>query len=214
MKPSGYDENGLPVYDRPIAVVDVWTLLGTGQADIQGAAFGEARPNDIQRLMGALPDLETGDYAPDVPWRAEYGALAFTGVVERECERALRGVYFGGDTAESLPPGIEQAAAWLDAFGGIKKPEDIWAGQAATAVRLAGFPVTHFATLPRFINCIPADAVVACSAMPMRKSVSLSVRNASRQLKAEFILKAFKFDYSEPFHIDYCLHTLSVTDQR
>jgi hypothetical protein len=48
--------------------------------------------------------------------------------------------------------------------------------------------------------------------MPVRKSIRMTAVEGSRNLTAEFILKAYKFDYSEPFHIDYCLHTLTATD--
>ena len=207
MKPSGYDQKGVPVYDRPFTIVDFWHILKAGRFAGQNDVFGVAAPDEIRSLMGSPPDIETDQYQPDVPWRIEYGALAFA----FDEKRALCGVYFGGDAGETLPPGIEQATAQTDRFGDVQKSSDIWAGQAAAVVRLAGKPGTGFATLPRFITCLPADAALSLSAMPMRKSVSIEVRHALRRLKAEFILKVFKFDYGEPFHVDYCLHTLSVT---
>lgn len=207
MKPDGYDQKGVPVYDRPVMVVDVWSILNTGQVAGPDCAFGLATPDNIKRVMGSPPDIETDQYAPDVPWRTEHGALAFT----FDDKRLLSGVYFGGDFGETLPQGIEQAAAQTDEFGDIQKSCDIWAGQTGAVVRLAGRPGSSFATLPRFITCMPADVALSLSAMPMRKSLSIEVRHALRRLKAEFILKAFKLDYSEPFHVDYCLHTLSVT---
>lgn len=206
MKQIGLDDRHAPLYEEPVSVIDLWKLFATGRLGPDIGILGESNPDAIRAWLGDAPDEDTDEYEPG--WYLRYGELGFS----FNDDRHLQGVYFGGSPNEVLPLGVDFAAAGFNAFGEANKPSDIWIS-GDTVVRFDGAPGSSFATLPNFIGLFPKHVPVRYAAMPMRKSISMKAQTHSLQLKAEFILKAFKFDYSEPFCIDYCLHTLSVADR-
>lgn len=215
MNTVGTDDLSAPIYDVAVLVLDMWTLFKTGASADGAISLGASTPDHIRATLGCAPDEESDIYAPVAAWWMRYGDTHFM----FNAARVLQAVSFGGDNGERIPQAVEATAARYDAFGELRPPMDIWVvpeqddGEARPAVlRLCGAPASEFAALPYFMNRIPADTAVRYFGMPVRKSVRMKAEDGSRNLTAEFILKAYKFDYSEPFHIDYCLHTLTATD--
>jgi hypothetical protein len=207
---TDFDERGAPVYQTPVVVVDFWNLLTTGALARPSIVLGLTQPDDVRAVLGVHPDRDTDEYAPSAARWLQYGDLGFS----FNDNNALQAVSYGQDDGERITWAVKQAVARCSAFGEPLGRHDIWIGNNNLGViRLTGSPGSEFAALPYFVDRIPAGAAVRYTGMPMRKSIRMQTTNGSRSMVAEFILKAFKFDYSEPFFIDYCLRSLTVLDE-
>jgi hypothetical protein len=207
---TDFDEHGAPVYQTPVVIVDFWNLLTTGALAPPVIVLGQTEPDDVRAVLGVRPDRDTDEYAPSAARWLQYGDLGFS----FNDNNVLQGVSYGQNDGERITWAVKQAVARCSTFGEPLGRHDIWIGNNNLGViRLTGSPGSEFAALPYFVNRIPAGVSVRYVGMPMRKSIRMITTNGSRRMDAEFILKAFKFDYGEPFFIDYCLHSLGVLDE-
>lgn len=187
----------------PPPVIDLWELATTGATADRRLSLGMDLA-EVLRLLGVRrEDVELQDAG--IPGH-HYWQLPNNFVLNFEPGDRLDGLYYDAnvDQTDLVSPLVKEAVAGRNYLGDAVERVDLRLTDTLP-VRLKGFALGAFATLPRFLGVMHGMNEWEIATRGNEKWLGFRHITEHGRFTADFVLNAFQTPYVEAFQIDYCL---------